>query len=138
MATYTTLAQAKASGLKDELVDKLKKLEAIIGPVTYNSAYRSPEYNASVGGVQDSQHMKGLAVDISRASYKETPQQLIDIAVGLGFTGIGIYDGFVHLDARTNPNTDRGYNFWDERKNKSGLVLPNAKKKICSECKRPL
>lgn len=137
MAYYATLEQASKSGLQSSFVEKLKQLEAVIGPVTYNSAYRSPEYNKKVGGAQDSQHIKGLAVDIARNSYKENPQQLIEIATGLGFTGIGIYDTFVHLDMRSNPHP-RGYSFWDERSNKSGLALPDVKKKICPVCKRAI
>ena len=34
-------------------------------PFIINSAYRSPEHNAKVGGKPGSSHIKGLAVDIS-------------------------------------------------------------------------
>ena len=33
-------------------------------PIIVNSAYRSPEVNAKVGGVSSSYHVKGLAADI--------------------------------------------------------------------------
>lgn len=33
-------------------------------PIIVNSAYRSPEINAKVGGVSSSYHVKGLAADI--------------------------------------------------------------------------
>lgn len=33
-------------------------------PIIVNSAYRSPEVNAKVGGVSSSYHLKGLAADI--------------------------------------------------------------------------
>ena len=36
-------------------------------PVIVNSAYRSPEVNAKVGGVSSSYHVKGLAADIKCA-----------------------------------------------------------------------
>lgn len=34
-------------------------------PIRINSAYRSPDYNASIGGVANSQHIFGQAVDIA-------------------------------------------------------------------------
>jgi uncharacterized protein YcbK (DUF882 family) len=34
------------------------------GPVTVTSGYRTPEHNATVGGIEGSQHTKGQAVDI--------------------------------------------------------------------------
>ena len=36
-------------------------------PIIVNSAYRSPEVNANVGGVLSSYHVKGLAADIKCA-----------------------------------------------------------------------
>ena len=36
-------------------------------PIIVNSAYRSPEVNAKVGGVYSSYHVKGLAADIKCA-----------------------------------------------------------------------
>ena len=36
-------------------------------PIIVNSAYRSPEVNAKVGGVSSSYHVKGLAADIKCA-----------------------------------------------------------------------
>lgn len=43
----------------------LEPLREWIGePVTISSGYRSPKLNAAVGGVSNSQHMKGEAADI--------------------------------------------------------------------------
>ncbi len=36
-------------------------------PIIVNSAYRSPEVNAKVGGISSSYHVKGLAADIKCA-----------------------------------------------------------------------
>ena len=62
------------------------------------SGYRSPKYNASVGGAKSSVHMTGKAIDISvRGSYAERSEFIV-AASRAGFTGIGVYSTFIHLD----------------------------------------
>lgn len=41
------------------------------GPVLLNSGYRCPKHNLAVGGVVNSQHMKGEAADITAGSPEE-------------------------------------------------------------------
>jgi len=97
-----------------ELVYKLQQLRDEIGkPIKIVSAYRSPAYNQKCGGSPKSQHKLGKAVDIQIAKNFD---YVVDVARKLGFTGIGIYDTFVHLDIRDNPNKTRGYSFWDMRR----------------------
>jgi uncharacterized protein YcbK (DUF882 family) len=63
---------------------------------TVTSAFRSKEYNRSQGGATDSIHMSGFAIDIRvSAEYKEV---VFLAAQRAGFTGIGIYSSFMHLD----------------------------------------
>lgn len=51
--------------LKALVVNILQPLRDALGkPVTVNSAYRSPQVNAKVGGVPTSQHSRGEAADI--------------------------------------------------------------------------
>ena len=55
-----------------EVVDNLNKLadyldvirEKLGKPILINSGYRSPMLNKAVGGVANSQHLKGLAADV--------------------------------------------------------------------------
>jgi len=64
-----------------------------------SSGYRSPEYNAKVGGARKSRHMKGDAVDIPTGDMSMAERlRLINTASELGFTGIGIYGDSIHLD----------------------------------------
>jgi zinc D-Ala-D-Ala carboxypeptidase len=71
-------------------------------PLIIVSAFRSPEHNAAVGGARNSYHMSGTAFDIStNGSWLE--EQLLYHAQAHEFMGIGIYDTFVHLDARRTP-----------------------------------
>ena len=43
-------------------------------PIIVNSAYRSPEVNAKVGGVSSSYHVKGLAADIKCADMDQSAE----------------------------------------------------------------
>lgn len=61
-----------------------------------NSAYRNENYNASVGGKSRSLHMSGMALDISMNGIN--PREFIKYASQEGFTGIGTYPTFVHVD----------------------------------------
>lgn len=66
--------------------------------VIINSAYRSPSYNASVGGSKSSYHTKGMAADIRVVGV--SPIEVARYAESIGVKGIGLYDTFVHLDTR--------------------------------------
>lgn len=49
----------------DYIMDQLDTIREGYGkPIIINSGYRCPELNKAVGGVADSYHQKGLAVDI--------------------------------------------------------------------------
>jgi uncharacterized protein YcbK (DUF882 family) len=67
-------------------------------PFIINSAYRSPEHNAKVGGKPGSSHIKGLAVDIS-AKDSRTRFLILDALFAVGFTRIGIASSFIHVDS---------------------------------------
>tara|TARA_R100000654_G_scaffold73234_1_gene105823 strand:+ start:4622 stop:5002 length:381 start_codon:yes stop_codon:yes gene_type:complete len=83
-------------------------------PIKVNSAYRSPEHNAKIGGVPKSQHLLGKAADIV---VKDMPTdvlyQYIEDAISNGEMlqgGLGLYDTFVHYDIRGTKAR------WDYRK----------------------
>jgi hypothetical protein len=85
--------------VQPDALDKLQALRNRLGvPLIVISAYRSPEHNAAVGGARRSQHMEGVAFDISMANHN--PSAFIAAARAEGFTGIGTYprSGFVHID----------------------------------------
>lgn len=73
-------------------------------PIHVNSGYRTPIYNAKVGGKKKSQHLLAKAADITVKS--KTPKQLgavIEKLITQGKMkqgGLGIYPGFVHYDVR--------------------------------------
>ena len=69
-------------------------------PVTVTSGYRTPEYNAKIGGAVKSQHILGLAADIKINGV--APDDIASYARTLmpTYGGIGIYSTFTHIDVR--------------------------------------
>lgn len=87
--------------IDSDLVFSLQQIRDNFGsPVNIHSAYRTKEYNKSIGGAARSQHIYGKAADIdvkgviplTLAQYAETSCTLIN--------GIGLYDWGCHLDTR--------------------------------------
>lgn len=97
-----------------ELVNVLQKIRSHFGKaVTINSAYRNPSYNKKIGGVSNSQHTKGTAVDICISSI--APAEIARYAEYAmpNKGGIGLYSNFVHIDVRANRS--RWTNFGTEK-----------------------
>lgn len=88
------------------------KLQAIRNhfgqPITVNSAYRTPSYNAKVGGAKNSYHMKGQAFDIVVKGV--SLDEVCKYAETIGVLGIIRYNSFVHLDSRTTKYYARNNN----------------------------
>lgn len=85
------------------LVMVLQSIRSHFGAaVTINSGYRTPDYNAKVGGVAHSQHCYGTAADIVVKG--KTPTQVAAYAREImpDWGGVGIYakQGFTHIDVR--------------------------------------
>ena len=79
-------------------VSKLDEIRADAGiPFVITSGYRTPAHNAKVGGVADSSHMKGVAVDIS-APTDGIRRKIAAAAIKHGVTRIGWGRSFIHLD----------------------------------------
>jgi uncharacterized protein YcbK (DUF882 family) len=62
-----------------------------------NSGYRSEEYNKKIGGVANSSHMKGIAVDVAISSSADR-WKFIKVCYEVGITRIGIGNTFIHID----------------------------------------
>ena len=79
-------------------LDSLQFLRDSLGrSIIVNSAYRSPIYNASVGGAPMSEHKFGTAFDISLDGHSK--EVLYRKGLEAGFTGFGLnYNSFIHMD----------------------------------------
>jgi hypothetical protein len=83
-----------------EVREKLIAFAQSLGrPIRLNSGYRTPEYNASIGGARNSMHVQRKAVDVQwPLTGTEGKRQVIQKAIDAGFTGIGCYNSFIHID----------------------------------------
>jgi uncharacterized protein YcbK (DUF882 family) len=120
----------KASGavpeeLKDNavrLLTELDKLCTLLGvgreAVTIVSGYRSPTYNEKIAGAKKSKHMTAEAADIRIKGY--TPKVLFGKvyqwarAGELKFKGMGLYDGWIHVDVRQEDKITTWYDTSDK------------------------
>lgn len=71
-------------------------------PVSITSGYRTPQYNAKVGGVDQSQHCYGTAADISVKGVSVDTVAAYARKIMPDWGGVGIYkaQGFTHIDVR--------------------------------------
>lgn len=87
--------------IDSELVEVLEDVRTHFNkPVIITSGYRTPEYNAKVGGAKNSQHTKGTAADIQ---VKEVPADKVQKYLKHKYKnkyGIGSYWTYTHIDTR--------------------------------------
>jgi len=79
----------------------LEWIRASVGtPLFITSGYRSPAWNAKIGGEKNSYHMRGMAADI--VSKTKTPAEVQAACLKLQkqgvIGGLGSYAGFTHVD----------------------------------------
>lgn len=86
------------------LLSKLDLIREELGvPITIvesgGSGIRCPTHNANVGGVNNSQHLYGIAADLHSSA---SPQRMKEVAEAvMGNTGgIGVYRWGIHVDTR--------------------------------------
>lgn len=94
-----------STDLKDELLIKLQALRYLLKlPITVNSAYRCPVHNKAVNGVDNSEHTKGQAVDISfKGTTLAELQRIYETIVNLKMFSTVIFykkSKFIHVDVR--------------------------------------
>lgn len=88
-------------GMDERFMDRLLWLRRQWAkPMIINSAFRTPEHNAAIGGKSGSYHLKGRAVDVGMLDASERWEFLRLVYECRCFRGVGVYDSFVHLDDR--------------------------------------
>lgn len=92
-----------------ELINVLEDIRTHFNkPVIVTSGYRTPEYNAKIGGVEHSQHTKGTAADINVTGIPAREVQKYLKHKYPDKYGIGSYPTFTHIDVRTKKARWRG------------------------------
>jgi len=91
--------------LVDNVLDPAR--ERLGRPIMVNSGYRCPIHNRKVGGVANSQHLKGEAADITAGS-PDGNAQLVQIIKALGkYDQLIIYPNFIHMSWRRDGGNRR-------------------------------
>lgn len=86
------------------MLDEARHIAQI--PFHINSGYRTVLRNAQVGGVANSSHLRGLAVDI-RCTDDASRSKIVTSLLKVGFNRIGIAKNFVHCDIDTTKKQNR-------------------------------
>jgi uncharacterized protein YcbK (DUF882 family) len=96
MARHFT--DTEVGGLRPELVDLLDRARDLTTvPFIITSGYRSAAQNEAVGGVRDSSHESGLAVDLKNFD-GNAAFQIVKALLAVGFRRLGIYNYHIHVD----------------------------------------
>jgi zinc D-Ala-D-Ala carboxypeptidase len=90
-------------GLTDDICFKLDRARELFGnPLVLTCGYRTPEHNAEIGGVPNSAHTKGMAVDL-RAPVDHFQREKLAWALGrAGFRNVE--SAPKHFHAATDQN----------------------------------
>ena len=90
--------------LVDNILDPLR--EKYGKPIRVNGGYRCPALNKAVGGSKTSQHMQGLAADITVGSQTKN-KQLFDLIISMNLPFDQLIDehkfNWVHVSFSTKP-----------------------------------
>lgn len=89
-----------AQGCVPSAVEALNVLREAYGkPIVLTSAYRCRKHPAEASKEQPGQHNAGTAFDI-RVKDGAEAYEIMELAFGLGWKGIALGNGFVHVDRR--------------------------------------
>jgi uncharacterized protein YcbK (DUF882 family) len=100
--------KGKLENLHPDLLTVLQNIEELVDiELTVNSGYRTPTHNASVGGVEHSEHTyspaKGADIMCLRSV---TRWNIVKAAIVCGVRRVGIGADFVHIGIATDKPQD--------------------------------
>lgn len=92
-------------GLLDEVCSKIDRARELFGPIDLTCGYRSPAHNAEIGGVTDSAHTLGEAVDIKAPADPAMREKLMWALGAAGFLRVESAPKHFHADVSTTKPT---------------------------------
>lgn len=88
--------------ISDKFLLKIDLLRARCGfPFVITSGYRSKDHPIESKKAKAGTHAQGIAADV-RISNGSDRYKIVEEALKLGFSGIGVADSFVHIDIRSS------------------------------------
>ena len=83
-----------------DFIHKLDELREACGfPFIITSGYRSPNHSIEKRKEKAGTHAQGIAADI-KVSNGNQRYKIVEQAIQMGFTGVGIARTFIHVDSR--------------------------------------
>ena len=98
MSRWHYFTDDEVVNLDTELVAKLDLARGEAGfPFIITSGFRTAADNSDCGGVHDSAHLRGHAVDLHCGDSSQR-LAMIRALLAVGFVRLGIYDDHIHVD----------------------------------------
>jgi hypothetical protein len=103
MGKFKYFSDKELDGLIPDLCFKLERARELYGyPIVITCGYRSPEHNAEIGGVPNSAHTKGMAVDIKAPQDPFIREKLMWAFGAAGFRRVESAPLHFHVDVDTD------------------------------------
>lgn len=88
------------NGISEDFVHRLDELREACGfPFYITSGFRSKSHSVELKKAQPGTHARGIAADIAVQGGMQR-RLVVEKALEMGFTGVGVAKGFVHVDVR--------------------------------------
>lgn len=101
LGEFASRSKGRYAVVQPHAIARMQALRSTLGSISINSGYRSPQYNASVGGANSSRHMFGDGFDFVGNNVTLTKAENACVNNG-GF--LVEYNSHVHCDWRNDAN----------------------------------